>query len=304
MLKVLLGVARWNFLSLTLITVALAAVTTRFQSVLLQPSQLGLVLLLALCAHISVNAFNEYFDFRSGLDLLTKRTPFSGGSGTLPQQPAYARLAFILALVTLLLVVSIGLYLTWQLGLKALWIGIPGVLLVYGYTQYVQRWPLLCLLAPGVGFGGLMFLGAVWALGGVIHLSSIFLALMLALLCSNLLLLNQFPDVEPDRQVGRRHLPVVIGLKRSLKVFALCYLLNFVLLIVAVLLQQLPAACLITLFIVPLVLLLLHKINAYLQQKAELVPALALNVVLVHLYPLLLLLSLYFSTDVVSAATG
>lgn len=304
MLKVLLGVARWNFLSLTLITVALAAVTTRFQGAVLQPLQLGLVLLLALCAHISVNAFNEYFDFRSGLDLLTKRTPFSGGSGTLPQQPAYAKVALMLALATLVLVVSIGLYLTWQLGLKALWIGIPGVLLVYAYTQYLQRWPLVCLLAPGVGFGGLMFLGAVWTLGGVINLSSIFLALMLALLCSNLLLLNQFPDVEADRQVGRRHLPIVIGLTRSLVVFAVLYLLNFMLLIIAVLLQLLPVVCLIVLFIVPLVLLLLHKIKAHLQQKAELVPALALNVLLVHLYPLLLLLSLYFSTDVVSASTG
>jgi 1,4-dihydroxy-2-naphthoate octaprenyltransferase len=36
----------------------------------------------ALAAHISVNAFNEYFDFRSELDMHTQRTPFSGGSGS------------------------------------------------------------------------------------------------------------------------------------------------------------------------------------------------------------------------------
>ncbi len=35
----------------------------------------GLVL-----AHISVNVFNDYFDFRSKLDYKTPRTPFSGGS--------------------------------------------------------------------------------------------------------------------------------------------------------------------------------------------------------------------------------
>ena len=47
-----------------------------------------LILIGALAAHVSVNALNEYFDFRSGLDLKTTRTPFSGGSGALPNNPS------------------------------------------------------------------------------------------------------------------------------------------------------------------------------------------------------------------------
>ena len=46
MFKVLLGVSRWNFLSLTLLTIALAAVTARYQGVQVQQLQLALVLLL------------------------------------------------------------------------------------------------------------------------------------------------------------------------------------------------------------------------------------------------------------------
>ncbi|HCU65730.1 MAG TPA: 1,4-dihydroxy-2-naphthoate prenyltransferase [Rheinheimera sp.] len=295
MFKVLLGVSRWNFLSLTVLTIALAAVTARYQGAEIQQLQLGLVLLLALCAHISVNAFNEYFDFRSGLDLLTSRTPFSGGSGTLPQQPAYAGVALLLALVTLLLVIGIGLYLTWQLGGKALWIGIPGVLLLYGYTQYLQRSPLLCLLAPGVGFGVLMFLGALWALGAQLTAGAGVIAVILLLLCSNLLLLNQFPDVEADRQVGRRHLPIVWGLVPSAKLFAAFYLLAYLLLALAVWFGLLPRFCLAMLLTLPVFLLLWQRINKALQHNADLVPALALNVLLVHLCPLLLLLALYWS---------
>ena len=45
----------------------------------------------AIFAHIRVNAFNEYFDFRSGLDSCTERTPFSSGSGTLPGKPEFAQ---------------------------------------------------------------------------------------------------------------------------------------------------------------------------------------------------------------------
>ncbi len=47
----------------------------------------ALVLLGALAAHGAVNALNEYADYRSGLDLRTARTPFSGGSGTLVDHP-------------------------------------------------------------------------------------------------------------------------------------------------------------------------------------------------------------------------
>jgi len=48
-----------------------------------------LALIGAIAAHISVNAFNEYFDFKSGLDHRTHRTPFSGGSGTFPDVQQY-----------------------------------------------------------------------------------------------------------------------------------------------------------------------------------------------------------------------
>jgi 1,4-dihydroxy-2-naphthoate octaprenyltransferase len=68
------------------------------------------VLVGAVAAHVSVNALNEYHDFRSGLDSKTQPTPFSGGSGTLPAQPEMARPALITGLVSLAVTALIGLY--------------------------------------------------------------------------------------------------------------------------------------------------------------------------------------------------
>jgi len=34
--------------------------------------------------HAAANVLNDYFDYRSGIDVETERTPFSGGSGILP----------------------------------------------------------------------------------------------------------------------------------------------------------------------------------------------------------------------------
>ena len=43
-----------------------------------------LALLGLIAFHISVNVLNDYHDYKSGIDLHTQRTPFSGGSGLLP----------------------------------------------------------------------------------------------------------------------------------------------------------------------------------------------------------------------------
>src|SRR5512133_3624962 len=66
----------------------------------------------ATSAHISVNVFNEYFDFRTGLDARTQRTPFSGGSGTLQAHPELASKALMLGWITLAIPAAIGLFFT------------------------------------------------------------------------------------------------------------------------------------------------------------------------------------------------
>lgn len=295
MLKQLCGVARLNFLSLSLLCIALAAVASWQAGNIVPPGQLLLITAIGLCAHISVNALNEYLDFKSGLDFLTQRTPFSGGSGTLVNHPNAATPALLLAVFSLLLVIAGGLYLSYQLDWQPLLIGIPGVALIYGYTQYVNRWPLLCLLAPGIGFGIFMTLGSYWVLAGTVSASAWVIAVILMLLISNLLLLNQFPDVDADRQVGRRHLPIVIGRRQSASVYTVLLLLSYLLLMIAVLGTVLPWQCLLGLLSLPLAAKLLSGLFRYADKPQQLAYYLGLNVLLCHLYPLLLLAGLIWA---------
>ena len=77
------GVARAPFLLLPVTLVAAGAAAAAYDDRASVPATvLALVGLVAL--HAAVNAFNEASDMRSGIDLRTTRTPFSGGSGTLP----------------------------------------------------------------------------------------------------------------------------------------------------------------------------------------------------------------------------
>lgn len=288
MITVLLGVSRANFLSLTLVCIALAAAASWQAGATALWSHYLLVTVIALCAHISVNAFNEYFDFKSGLDFLTARTPFSGGSGALVANPQASGIALTLAVITLLMVIIGGLYLTLLHGWQLLLIGIPGVLIIYAYTQHLNKAPLLCLLAPGLGFGLLMTLGAFWVFAGTLTGGAWLLALIISLLVSNLLLLNQFPDVEADRQVGRRHFPIVIGRRHSASIFSLLAATSYLLLVLGVIAQQLPWQSLLGLLSLPLLFTLLPGIFKYAEQPDKLNPYLGINVLLCHLYPLLI----------------
>ena len=64
-----------------------------------------------------------------------------------------------------------------------------------------------------------MVIGTQIALLGELHAQYALLSLVPMFLVSNLLLLNQYPDIEADRSVGRRHLPIVHGIVISNRVY-------------------------------------------------------------------------------------
>ena len=259
----------------------------------LSASHIIIVFTIGLAAHISVNAFNEYFDFRSGLDFLTKRTPFSGGSGTLIQSPHASHIALSVAVMSLTWVIVGGVYLSYTLGVELLLIGVPGVLLIYGYTQHINRWPIWCLLAPGVGFGLFMTLGAFWVFTGTVTALAWIIAGVVTGLASNLLLLNQFPDVEADAKVGRRHLPILIGRRKSARLFQWIYGLEYLLLALALMSTILPWPCVLVLATMPLAWQTVRGVHRYADDVTALVPYLGRNVALCHLVPLLLIIGLW-----------
>ena len=220
-IAVLTGTARPNFLLLTPVCVFLGIATA--SGSLNDPASYAWLLMAlagALFAHISVNMLNEYEDFRNGLDLRTERTPFSGGSGTLPEFPGSAALIRNAGWLALVLTLVIGIVLIQFRGPALLPLGLLGLLLVGSYSTHIVRWPLASLIAPGLGFGPLMVLGTSFVLAGHYSAGAFVASLVPLFLVSGLLLLNQFPDVEADRSVGRKNLPIRVGRRASSLVFA------------------------------------------------------------------------------------
>jgi 1,4-dihydroxy-2-naphthoate octaprenyltransferase len=251
-----------------------------------------LVLLGALAAHVSVNAFNEYFDFKTGLDAQTQRTPFSGGSGTLPEHPELARTALVLAWLSFAMTALIGLYFVLVQGWQLLPLGLAGLFLLYGYTAWLVYHPVACLLAPGLGFGPLMVMGTHFALTGEYSWTAFAASLVPFFLVSNLLLLNQFPDVEADRRVGRKHYPILIGRKRSSYLYLAFLLAAYLSVGISVWLHLLPPFSLLALITVVLALPLGRGVLSQAENLPALMPSLARNVLVNLTMPLLLAIGL------------
>ncbi len=260
-IRTLLQATRPSFLILSPICVFLGAATALASQGTIDTTILLLVLTGALCAHISVNTLNEYADFRSGLDRLTVKTPFSGGSGALPADPATAQSVLITGAATLFVTSAIGLYLVTSHGLPLLAAGTIGIAIILTYTQWINRWPSLCLIAPGLGFGLLMVAGTHYVLTSSLTGMAWVAALVPFFLVNNLLLLNQFPDIEADRSIGRNHAPIAHGTQISSAVYGAFAMLAYLTVIIGVYLGYFPRLSLVA--IPPLALSLFATVGAF-----------------------------------------
>ncbi len=246
-----------------------------------------LLLLGATAAHISVNAFNEYFDFKSGLDFKTERTPFSGGSGTLPGKPAMAGWVLGTAVISFLVTLLLGIYFVTISGPGLLPLGMLGLFLVYAYTPWLTRSAFLCLIAPGLGFGPLMVMGTHFVLTGAYAGSSLVVSLIPFFLVSNLLLLNQFPDVDADRGIGRKHYPIVIGRRASSFIYISFSGLTYIAIILGVYGQVLPRLSLLGLLTIPMAVPVGIAAHRHAETMERLMPYMGVNVVITLATPVL-----------------
>lgn len=239
-----------------------------------------------LLAHISVDVLNEYFDYRSGVDLHTDKTPFSGGSGALPSELVTPRQALWLGVGTFIAIIPIGGYFTLTRGWSLLPLLLVAAALIVCYTPFILKmgWPEW---APGVGMGTLPVLGAYFVQNPSYTLTVVIAAIPSGILVHNLLLLNEFPDVEADKKGGRRTMPIVLGKEKAGIVFSVLTVLVYLWIIGGVVAEKIPIFSLIALLTLPLAVKAIQGAIKP-QEKSKLMTALSNNVQVVLLTQFLL----------------
>lgn len=291
--KFLLDPMRLPFLVLTPACVLLGLATAVWTADQINWFHFVLVMIGAISAHISVNTFNEVFDFKSGLDAKTIRTPFSGGSGRLPETPDLEKPALIMAWIFFAITALIGLYFVFVIGPALIPLGLIGLVIIYFYTGWITRFPLLCLIAPGLGFGVLMVMGTDFVLSGGYSWTAFIASLVPFFLVSNLLLLNQFPDVEADQSIGRKHYPIQIGKKKSSLIYILFLFLPFLSIGLGIISGFLPLLSLIGFLSLILAIPIASGVLKNAENTEQLFPTLGQNVIINLVMPVLVAVGMF-----------
>lgn len=247
----------------------------------------GLVL-----THGSANAINDYFDYKSGIDLNVTRTPFSGGSGLVPEGKLPLRHALGVGVVTSLVALIIGIFFVVVSGWQLIPLLVAALLCLVLYTPVILRtyWPEW---SPGLGLGILPIMGFYFVQTGEYDWVVLIASVPSGILVHNLLLLNEFPDVEADRKGGRKTTPVVFGMEAAAKFFRIATMSVYVWIVGCVLATLItgsvvmPVYCLISFLTLPLAIKAMRGSKEYKDMK-KLVPALSSNVMFILITQLLL----------------
>jgi 1,4-dihydroxy-2-naphthoate octaprenyltransferase len=169
------------------------------------------------------------------------------------------------------------------------------LLLVVSYTVWWTYDPIRCLIAPGLGFGILMVMGSHFALSGHYSLIAFAASLVPTFLVSNLLLLNQFPDVEADQSIGRRHFPITIGRQASSRLYGQLLILAYATIIISTLAGLFPWTSLLALLTAIPAWQAYRLAARHAESIPELLPAMGLNVIVTVGTPFLLALGFFLA---------
>ena len=276
----LVSITRANFLPLTIVIVLAGLAAAFYSHRTILPIDAALVMVGALLTHASVNAFNNYFDYRSKIDAKTPKTPFSGGVDILVKGMMKPSEALTVCLFTIICAALIGIYFLIRLFSVLLPLIVYGALIIVFYTPILSRIPALSEIVAGSGFG-LMGLGVYITQTGIIDAAGIAILIPITILVALLLFLNEFPDAEVDRVGGRRHIVILLGKRGSAWLYVTGQAATYASIILAVAVGAAPFPVLVSLLSLPIAYkagrLTLENYN----RTRDLVPALGSNVLFI-----------------------
>lgn len=206
------------FLGVTFFACLIGLASAHHAGVSLAPLTAAATLVFALVAHAGVNVLNDYYDALNGTDAInTERVfPYTGGSRFIQNGVLTPRETGLFGAALFGSVVAAGLWLAFRSESGLLAIGAAGLFIGWAYSA-----PPLRLNSRGAGevcvAAGFVLIatGADYVQRAGFSLFPIIAAVPYALLVTNILYINQFPDLKADAASGKRHWVVRLGARRA-----------------------------------------------------------------------------------------
>jgi 1,4-dihydroxy-2-naphthoate octaprenyltransferase len=283
---------RAPFLTATVVSIVLGTTIAWTRNGVFYPEYFSLALLGGIFLHLGTNVANDYFDHKSGNDEVNKDfvRPFSGGSRMIQLGLLTPSEVLFGALVFYTLGTLIGLYLTLTRGFLILLLGIVGLLSGFFYTAPPLNWASRGMgeALVGLNFGTLMSLGAYYVQTQTITAEPALASIPVSLLIAAVLYINEFPDYNADKTVGKKTLVVRLGRERAVYGYITMMISVYVTILLCVLFSVIPVYALIGFATLPFAKVAIKCSLKHHSDPPGLVPANALTI-LCHLLTGLLL---------------
>lgn len=194
------------------------------------------MLVCCLCLQIATNLFNEYYDFKRGLDTVDS----VGIGGALVRHGTKPSSVLAFALVLYAIAMVIGVYICMASSWWLVVIGLIGMAIGYLYTggpfpiAYTPFGELFAGLAMGIGF----ILIAYFIQTGDVSWTSFLVSVPLGILVGGINMSNNIRDIKEDTIGGRKTLAILLGRKHAITALAISFVVAYVWIIVLVIIGQ------------------------------------------------------------------
>ncbi len=279
------------FLVVTMVGCLIGLATAYASGLNLVASTAVVTVVFALMAHAGINVLNDYYDALNGTDANnTERIyPFTGGSRFIQNGVLSMRETAVFGVLLIAVVVVAGLWLTSVSAPNLFWIGVAGLVIGWTYSA-----PPLKLNSRGMGeacvWAGFVLLavGADFVQRGRFAAMPLIAVAGYALLVTNILYINQFPDRNADAAAGKHHWVVRLGASRARWGYLMMVIMAYGWLIGAVITGWLSWPVLIALLPAFLSLRAARDLIRYAETPAKLAPAIQMTIAAASLHGLLL----------------
>lgn len=193
------------------------------------------MLLASMMIQSAVNMFNEYFDFKRGLD--TKDSVGIGGVIVRNELSEHAvlKMAEWFFVISVLLGIYICARTTW-------WVAVAGsISMLVGYLYSGGRSPIANTpfgdLVAGIFMGLMIVVISCYIQTASVAASTIILSLPISILVAAILLANNIRDAEGDWKKGRRTLAILLGQRKATYLLCTMFITSFVIVILVIILK-------------------------------------------------------------------
>jgi 1,4-dihydroxy-2-naphthoate octaprenyltransferase len=208
------------------------------------------MLIASVLIQVATNMFNEYYDYRRGLD--TPQTVGIAGAIVSGRVPAIA--VFTAAIACFFVALMLGLYIVVRTSPQVLFWGVASALAGYLYTGG----PLPVAYTPfGEAVVGFFMGPVIVGLASFIHTGALTSAAMWAAipigcLVAAILLANNIRDIVADSRGGRHTIPITLGRDTGIAIYGSLIAGAYISVIAAVILRVLPPTSLLMLLTAPM----------------------------------------------------